>query len=115
MNDVLLPIGSLIKATAPQSTQTLYMIIGKRIINHETLNAWDYVCVPFEDGFKREMKSCSSHYDNFYYCNHTDIEHIQYEFQLGSFEPPNPGTIYRTVNEVPSVILDIESKENLYQ
>lgn len=75
MKDVLLSIGSLIKGAPDNEEQQIYMIIGKRIINHETMRCWDYVCVPFPKGLTRVISNNNT-FENFYYCNHHEIDEI---------------------------------------
>lgn len=76
MEDVLLPIGSLIKGAPDGEEQRLYLIVGRRIINHETMCCWDYVSVPFDEGMKRNIEGDKKHFENFYYFNHYDIDEI---------------------------------------
>ncbi|PLS18840.1 hypothetical protein CVD28_00110 [Bacillus sp. M6-12] len=82
LEDVLLPIGSLVKVTPHHDEQRLYMIIGKRIINHDSLRAWDYISVPFEEGAKRKIFKNMEHEENFFYFNHHEIEEIVSTFTL---------------------------------
>ena len=76
MKDVLLPVGSLIKDAPDNQEQRLYLIIGRRIINHETMRCWDYVCVPFDEGMQRIIERDGKRFENFYYCNHYEIDEI---------------------------------------
>lgn len=80
--DVLLPIGSLVKVTPHHDEQRLYMIVGKRIINHDSLRAWDYISIPYFDGLKRKIEISMKHYENFFYFNHYEIEEILSTFTL---------------------------------
>jgi hypothetical protein len=80
--DVLLPVGSLVKVTPHQDEQKLYMIIGRRIINHDSLRAWDYISIPYHEGLTRKIENDRKNYDNFFYFNHFEIEEIVLTFSL---------------------------------
>lgn len=78
MNEVLLPIGTVVKAEPQHDYEepVEYMIIGNRIINHESFRCWDYIGVPYPVGMKREFSKNSNgmkHSENFFYFNHTEI------------------------------------------
>ncbi|MDA1675648.1 DUF4176 domain-containing protein [Bacillus cereus group sp. TH152-1LC] len=81
MNEVLLPIGTVAKVEPQYDYEEAvnYMIIGNRIINHESFRCWDYIGVPYPVGMKREFSKSSNgikHGENFFYFNHTDILEI---------------------------------------
>jgi hypothetical protein len=82
LEDILLPIGSLVKATPTKDETKTYMIVGRRIINHESLRAWDYISVPFEDGLSRTIQKDMKTFENFFYFNHFDIEEIVFRFAV---------------------------------
>lgn len=74
-NDPLLSVGRIVTATEVNGRDTAqYLIIGKRQYNPESGRCWDYIGVPFPEGFyqqpKYEGKLCGT---NVYWFNHTDI------------------------------------------
>jgi len=77
MKDVLLPIGSKVEADIKGVERDEYLIIGKRIINPDTLSPWDYVGVPLSKGLLKtvlkERDGSIEVYENLAYFNHTDI------------------------------------------
>ncbi|WP_346997126.1 DUF4176 domain-containing protein [Bacillus velezensis] len=84
--DVLLPIGTIFKAKEPgyEDGQPIieYIIIGKRTINPRSMRAWDYIVVPFDEGYKNEYKEHTKEWENnFVYFNHTDIEEVIKSFE----------------------------------
>lgn len=79
--DVLLPIGTVFKAKEPgyedKPPIIEYIIIGKRTINPRSMRAWDYIVVPFDEGYKNEYKEHTKEWENnFVYFNHIDIEEV---------------------------------------
>ncbi|WPS85448.1 DUF4176 domain-containing protein (plasmid) [Brevibacillus halotolerans] len=82
MKDVLLPVGSIVKAFPPRSEkEEEWLIIGRRCVNPESMTAWDYVAVSRENGFKWFFKNEKSFTPDFFYFNHPDIEGIVFEQQ----------------------------------
>lgn len=94
MKDNLLNIGSIVEVENPNNDIEPYMIIGKRVINHETMKAWDYISVPYSYGYKRNIRIKSEtvkeeniilkcervkREENFFYFNHYEIEKVLYK------------------------------------
>ncbi|MCK0471410.1 DUF4176 domain-containing protein [Halalkalibacter sp. APA_J-10(15)] len=77
MEEILLQVGSVVIVEDPDDIPRNYMIIGHRIINHSSMNAWDYVSVKYPDGLKRFFKHDKSYdYDDYFYFNHFEIEKV---------------------------------------
>lgn len=80
MKDVLLAVGTIVKPEIEGEETAEHMIIGKRIINDNSMKSWDYVAVPYPDGLKfsfpRFGEEKISRYENYVFFNHTDIESI---------------------------------------
>lgn len=74
MDDVLLPIGSIVEVEHKGEVEN-YLIVGKRVINFNTMKAWDYYSVPFPEGNKRDKEGRD---DNGFYFNHSEIDTINY-------------------------------------
>lgn len=91
MKDNLLNIGSIVEVEHSGETDA-YIIMGQRVINHETMKAWDYISIPYEEGFKRrivfttetiknnENVICKNKRleteNNYFYFNHYEIDKI---------------------------------------
>jgi len=75
MKDVLLNIGSIVIINDDTDFDT-YIIVGKRVINFNSMKAWDYYSVPYPDGLKKDK---SGNDETGYYFNHSDINKIIYE------------------------------------
>ncbi|MBD5631364.1 DUF4176 domain-containing protein [Clostridium botulinum] len=74
MKDILLNIGSIVEVEYQGEIQN-YLIVGKRVINFNSMKAWDYYSVPYPEGSKKDSEGKD---DNGFYFNHTDIEKIIY-------------------------------------
>lgn len=74
-DEVLFDIGTVVDAeTENKGEYKKYLIIGKRAYNPNTGNSWDYVSVPYEEGFKINNKADHPYeFNNLYFLNHTDI------------------------------------------
>lgn len=74
MKENLLAIGSIVKADIRDNEEQAIMIIGKRIVNPNSMKAWDYVGVDYPKGLIRHFnKENQFTGDDFYYFNHPDI------------------------------------------
>lgn len=83
MKEVLLNIGSIIEVENKDNEKERYMIIGRRVINPESMRAWDYIAVWYPTGLKRTFKSNKELLgDDFFYCNHPDIDKVIYDADL---------------------------------
>lgn len=90
MEDVLLNIGSLIEVENKDEGRETYMIIGTRVISPKSMKAWDYVAVWYPTGLVRTFKSDGEFVgDDFFYCNHPDIDEIVHEAKLINLVPEN--------------------------
>lgn len=98
MKDVLCEIGTIVEVENTHDEIMKYIIIGKRCINHETMKSWDYVSVPFNDGFMRIFNKRDKeviHYENFFYFNHYEIEKILFIPDNTLFSTPKEGLSIR--------------------
>lgn len=84
--DVLIPIGSIVEVADRDEILTQYMIIGRRVVNHETFRSWDYVSVPLDEGMQRKIQKDGKHFENFFYFNHYEIQKIISEFESPKVE-----------------------------
>lgn len=83
MIEVLLNIGSIIEVENSDNETETYLIIGRRIINHESMKAWDYVSVNYSTGLVRHFNTKKEFAgDDFFYCNHPDIDKVVYDAKL---------------------------------
>lgn len=83
MKEVLLNIGSIIEVENKDEERETYMIIGTRVINPRNMKAWDYVAVWYPTGLVRTFKSNGEFVgDDFFYCNHPDIDKIIHNAEL---------------------------------
>lgn len=82
LNEVLLDIGGVVKADVSDKIG-VYMIVGKRVLNPNSLRVWDYMAVPYPEGYKnspyRNGDNEIETNENVVFFNHTDIEVIQSE------------------------------------
>ncbi|MDE1407060.1 hypothetical protein [Bacillus licheniformis] len=79
MKDVLLVHGSIIKAYVPRDYEKIetYIVIRVRQVNPNTMNRWDYACVPLSEGYRLDYSKYSKDWQsNIIYFNHTDIEEV---------------------------------------
>ncbi len=74
MEEVLLNIGSIVEVEHKGEVGN-YLIVGKRVINFNSMRAWDYYSIPYPDGCKRDKNGQD---DNGFYFNHPDIDKIIY-------------------------------------
>ena len=63
--DVLLAVGTIVKADMGNGDAKVAMIVGKRVVNPRTKNRWDYIAVPFPEGAPTD--------DDYYFFDHTCI------------------------------------------
>jgi hypothetical protein len=83
MDECLLPIGSVVKVEDPDDVLCEFMIVGHRVVNPNTMRAWDYISVNYPEGLKRYFKSDKTHdYDDVFYFNHYEIEKVVSKFHL---------------------------------
>lgn len=75
MKDVLLHIGTIVTANISDEDMEC-MIIGKRVQNPRNMKVWDYIAVPFEDGYVSDNKGDGLGHTNVVFFNHMDIESI---------------------------------------
>ena len=73
--EVLLNIGSIVEVEHKGEAGN-YLIVGKRVINFNTMRAWDYYSVPFPDGTVKDKEGKD---DNGFYFNHPEIDKVIYE------------------------------------
>ena len=86
MEDPFLSIGSVVIADVAQD-EISFMVIGHRIINYESMRAWDYVAVDYPGGLKRYFNSDKSFdCDQLAYFNHQDIIKVVHEAVLVELE-----------------------------
>lgn len=74
MEDVLLSIGSIVEVEHEGEVEN-YLIVGKRVINFNTMKAWDYYSVPYPEGNKKDRDGSDA---NGFYFNHNNIDKINY-------------------------------------
>lgn len=80
MKEVLLNIGAIVEVENKSEGREKYLIIGTRVINPKSMKAWDYVAVWYPTGLVRTFKSDGQFVgDDFFYCNHPDIDKIIYD------------------------------------
>ncbi|APU87259.1 DUF4176 domain-containing protein [Clostridium botulinum] len=56
MKEILLNIGSIVEVEHQGEIKN-YLIVGKRIINFNSMKAWDYYSVPYPEGIKKIEKA----------------------------------------------------------
>lgn len=80
MDDFLFPVGSIVEVENTDDEPCNYLIIGHRVINHLSMKAWDYISVPYPQGFTRHFKPNKDfEHDEFFYFNHYEIEKSIYK------------------------------------
>lgn len=77
MNEVLLNIGAIVEVENVEKTRML-LIVAKRVINFNTMRAWDYYGVPYPDGAIKNRDGD----ENGYYFNHFEITKLFYKVIL---------------------------------
>lgn len=90
--DVLLPIGSIVKVEPHREQIQDFMIIGRRVVSDNSLRSWDYISIPFATGLQRDLKKSEKGItasDNFFYFNHYDIEEIVWTMKKDEILPPS--------------------------
>lgn len=70
LKDVLLPIGKVVTADI-SSEPCKAIIIGTRVHNFDSGHTWDYIGVPYPEGYKGIKNEFAG--SNIYYFNHYDI------------------------------------------
>lgn len=73
MEDVLLKIGSIVTAEICGENMEC-LIIGKRVQNPKNLKVWDYIAVPYPDGYGSSNRGGELGNTNVVFFNHMDIE-----------------------------------------
>lgn len=77
LEEYLLPIGSIVVVESTEDIPQHYMVIGHRIVNHESMKAWDYISVGYPEGLKRYFKHDKEFdHDDYFYFNHYEIERV---------------------------------------
>lgn len=77
MQEVLFPIGTIVEITNNNENIVKYLIIGVRQYSPHSGKAWDYIAIPYPEGYCMNCKSTNPYDDNnLYFFNHTDIENI---------------------------------------
>lgn len=90
MKEILLNIGAIVEVENTDEGKESYLIIGRRVINPDSMKAWDYVSVGYSTGLVRTFKSNNEFGgDNFFYFNHPDIDKIVYDGVLENLIPEN--------------------------
>ncbi|KOY65495.1 DUF4176 domain-containing protein [Clostridium sporogenes] len=84
MKEILLNIGSIVEVEHQGEIKN-YLIVGKRVINFNSMKAWDYYSVPYPEGIKKDREGRD---DNGFYFNHPEIENITYtcNIEIGNEE-----------------------------
>lgn len=73
MEDVLLPIGSIVKvAQNEREIPSTWMIIGKRVPHPEVCLANDYAAVPYPDGYQFNLNGDPQ----MFYFDHYEIDEV---------------------------------------
>ncbi|MFT9496355.1 DUF4176 domain-containing protein [Anaerosolibacter sp.] len=78
MDDVLLNIGSVVEVEH-KGEVGYYHIVSKRIINFNTMRAWDYYSVPYPEGGRKDKEGRD---DNGFYFNHHEIDSVIYKCEV---------------------------------
>lgn len=80
MDEFLFPVGSIVIVENTDEELNNYLIIGHRVINHFSMKAWDYISVPYPQGFTRHFKSNKDFdHDDYFYFNHYNIDKLIYK------------------------------------
>lgn len=78
MKEVLLNIGSIVEVEYNDVAEP-YLIVGKRIVNHQTMRAWDYYSVPYPAGARYDDEGRD---DVGFFFNHYEIESVLYSCDI---------------------------------
>nr|WP_302600264.1 DUF4176 domain-containing protein [uncultured Cellulosilyticum sp.] len=73
MEDVLFSVGKIVEANI-NDEYGMYLIIGKRVQNPRNMRVWDYIGVPYDEGYISNNKGDGLGYTNVVFFNHMDIK-----------------------------------------
>lgn len=77
MQEVLFKIGIVVDVETHKEETERFLIIGLRQYNPHSGKSWDYVGVPYPDGYSMNCKTEQPYANNnFYFFNHIDIQKI---------------------------------------
>lgn len=84
-NEVLLNVGSIIEIQEDIKAE-IYVIIGRRIVNHSNVKAWDYYAVPYPQGIQKTEDGIDT---NGIYINHNQIKRVVHDCKVKSSRKGN--------------------------